>query len=196
MTINLREITIENHKKAERTTFLRRILKKTITPYQYYLYITNMFLMYCVLEEKAENLGVFINIESIKRTSRLREDIEELEAEYGFDTPIITDATYRYYEYIINDIEDDYQKILAHIYVRHMGDLSGGQVIKKLVPGSGKHYTFDVDVGALKANLSAKLSDDLGDEAKKCFDMIVDFLVELEEQVVKIENDDDLEQTY
>ena len=33
-------------------------------------------------------------------------------------------------------------KLYAHIYVRHMGDLSGGQMIKRKVPGLGKYYEF------------------------------------------------------
>jgi len=33
---------------------------------------------------------------------------------------------------------DDPHKVMAHVYVRHMGDLSGGQMIKKKIPGAGK----------------------------------------------------------
>ena len=31
---------------------------------------------------------------------------------------------------------------MAHIYVRHFGDLFGGQMMKKVVVGSGKMYDF------------------------------------------------------
>lgn len=182
-TDNLRELTLENHKRTERSAFLRRILKKDITPYQYYLYLSNQFLMYSILEDRADNLGIFNGIEEIKRTCFLRKDIEELENEYGFRTPVVTDAAQRYYEYILNDISEDYVKILAHLYVRHMGDMSGGQVIKKLVPGSGNHYKFDSDVETLKEKFRKKLDDTLADEARICFDMIGDFLEELEIQL-------------
>jgi len=195
MTNILRNITLDNHKRAERTAFLKRILKKTITPYEYYLYLTNMFLMYSILEDRASSLGVFNELEELKRSSNLREDIEELEHIYGFETPVVTDAAHKYYEYILNDISEDYQKLLAHIYVRHMGDLSGGQVIKKLVPGSGKHYSFDGDINLLKGKVREKLSDDLGEEANKCFDMIVEFLDELEQNVIGMENIDDMGKT-
>lgn len=183
MADNLRELTLENHVKTERSVFLRRILKRNITPYQYYLYLSNQFLMYSILEDRADNLGIFDGMEAIKRTGKLYQDLEEFENEYGFETPVVTNATQRYYEYVLNDIADDYIKILAHVYVRHMGDLYGGQIIKKLVPGSGNHYKFDGDVGALKAEFRTKLNDTLVDEARVCFDMIGVFLEELEMQV-------------
>jgi len=183
MTDNLKELTLENHRRTERSAFLRRILKKTITPYQYYLYLSNQFLMYSILEDQADNLGIFDTMEVIKRTNNMRQDLEELEQDYGFETPVVTDATQRYYEYVLNDIADDYIKIMAHVYVRHMGDLYGGQVIKKLVPGSGNHYKFEGDIDALKAKFRIKLNDTLVDEARVCFDMIGTFLEELEMQV-------------
>ena len=33
-------------------------------------------------------------------------------------------------------------KLYAHIYVRHMGDLSGGQMIMKKTPGPNRYYRF------------------------------------------------------
>lgn len=186
-TNNLRQLTLENHKKTERSVFLRRILKKEITPYQYYLYLSNQFLMYSILEDRADNLGIFNGIEEIKRTCNLRKDIEELEQQHGFKTPVVTDAAQRYYEYVLNEISEDYVKLLAHLYVRHMGDLSGGQIIKKLVPGSANHYEFDCEVESLKEKFREKLNDTLADEARVCFDMIGEFLKELEMQVNDLE---------
>ena len=47
---------------------------------------------------------------------------------------------------IATEVLRDYpEKIMAHIYVRHMGDLSGGQMIRRKVPGLGKMYKFDIN---------------------------------------------------
>jgi heme oxygenase len=51
-----------------------------------------------------------------------------------------------------------------------MGDLSGGQMIKKKVPGKGTMYEFDGEVNDLKTKIRAKIHDELADEAKICFD--------------------------
>ena len=62
---------------------------------------------------------------------------------------------------------------MAHIYVRHMGDLAGGQMIAKKVPGSGKYYQF-ADPEALKTAIREKLDDDMVDEARVCFAFAAD----------------------
>ena len=62
-----------------------------------------------------------------------------------------------------------------------MGDLSGGQIIKRYVPGSGTYYDFSEDVNVLKEKLRSKLNDLMAEEANKCFDMIYEMFEELEE---------------
>jgi heme oxygenase len=74
-----------------------------------------------------------------------------------------------YIKYIIS-IKDDPKKLLAHLYVRHFGDLSGGQMIAKRVPGSGSMYQFGDDPETIKTILRAKLDDSLADEAVVCFE--------------------------
>ena len=34
------------------------------------------------------------------------------------------------------------EKLYAHVYVRHLGDLSGGQMIKRKTPGPNRYYIF------------------------------------------------------
>jgi heme oxygenase len=50
-----------------------------------------------------------------------------------------------------------------------MGDLSGGQMIRKKVPGMGKMFDF-ADINAAKEVIRSKINDSMADEAKKCFD--------------------------
>jgi heme oxygenase len=174
----LKDLTQEHHKRAERTAFIHRMLKKEMTPYQYYVYLSNQFLMYTTLETAALNAHVLDGIREIQRAIPMCKDLKELEKEYGFEIPVHLKSTSTYMEYI-HKISNDPNKLLAHIYVRHMGDLSGGQIIKKYVPGNGEHYKFD-DIDNLKERVRAKLHDGLADEAKVCFDMVTSFMEELE----------------
>lgn len=176
---NLKELTHEQHKNAERSLFVKKLLKKEVTPYQYYVYLSNQFLMYTVLESCASDAGILTGIEEIKRGNAMAKDLQELEKEHGFEIPVHLKSTDEYMRYIYK-ISEDPEKLLAHVYVRHMGDLSGGQIIKKFVPGSGMHYQFDADVNDLKERVRAKLHDGLADEAKVCFNMIKGFMEELE----------------
>jgi heme oxygenase len=176
---NLKELTHEQHKNAERSLFVKKLLKKEITPYQYYVYLSNQFLMYTVLEHYASETGILSGIENIARGVAICNDLKELEKEYGFEIPIHLSTTQKYMTYI-HKIGEDSEKLLSHVYVRHMGDLSGGQIIKRFVPGSGNHYQFNEDVNELKEKVRAKLHDGLAEEAKVCFDMIKEFMEELE----------------
>ena len=176
---NLKDLTHEQHKNAERTLFVKKLLKKEITPYQYYVYLTNQFMMYIVLESYAEKENVLNGISDIKRAMNISNDLKELERDYEFEQNDILPSAGKYIKYI-HSIGDDPEKLLAHIYVRHMGDLSGGQIIKRFVPGSGKHYDFDGDITELKEKVRSKLHDGLADEAKVCFNMIKEFIEELE----------------
>jgi heme oxygenase len=69
----------------------------------------------------------------------------------------------------IMTIKDDPDKLMAHLYVRHLGDLSGGQMIAKKVPGSAKMYQFE-NKDQLKETIRARCTDAMADEAKICFD--------------------------
>ena len=62
-----------------------------------------------------------------------------------------------------------------------MGDLSGGQMIAKRVPGEGRFYKFDKDHNELKEMVRARLNDDMADEAKLCFDFATKMFIELGE---------------
>lgn len=177
---NLKELTQEQHRNAERSLFVKKMLKKELTPRQYYIYLSNQLLMYSMLEVCAEQAGVLDGIEDIKRSNAITKDLQELEKEFGFKIPRHLKTTGDYIDYI-KEIADDKDKLLAHVYVRHMGDLSGGQILKRLIPaGSGHHYQFDRDVNELKTAIRAKLHDGLADEARTCFAMIKTFMEELE----------------
>ena len=77
---------------------------------------------------------------------------------------------------------DDPNRLMAHVYVRHMGDLSGGQMIAKRVPGNGDMYKFgDIDINDYKDKIRAKCNDNMADEAKVCFDFATELFKELME---------------
>ena len=176
---NLKELTREQHKNAERSIFIKKLLKKEITPYEYYVYLCNQFLMYNLLEVCALSSGVLKGIEELIRSDAMSKDILELEVEYNFKNSPLLKSTFNYMRHI-HSISNDTEKLLSHVYVRHMGDLSGGQVIKRFVPGSGEHYKFETNVDLLKERVREKLHDGLAEESKVCFNMIKEFMEELE----------------
>jgi heme oxygenase len=177
---NLRELTKEAHRSAERTAFMNRMLKKQITPHQYFVYIKNQLFVYTTLEYYADEAGIFEgDMARLMRGPHLLDDVLQMEVENTFSEPPILESSHRYVEYI-KTIKNDRDKLFAHIYVRHMGDLSGGQIIRKLVPGPTNLYEFEGNIDYLKDLVRSKLHDGLEAEAKVCFSMVQKFLEELE----------------
>jgi heme oxygenase len=110
--------------------------------------------------------GLLTGLPDIRRAPAILADYLELH-DPKQEEPKILPATENYIKYILS-IKDAPQRLMAHLYVRHMGDLAGGQMIAKRVPGSGKYYQFE-NPDALKAAIRERLSDDMADEAKVCF---------------------------
>lgn len=176
---NLKELTHEQHKSAEKSLFIKKLLKQELSNWEYYVYLSNQFMAYAVLEQYASELGILSDLQEIKREENIAADLKELELEYNFEQAPIMESTFAYIKHI-HKIAEDQEKLLAHIYVRHMGDLSGGQIIKRYVPGAGKYYQFKTDTTDLKEKLREKLHDGMADEARLCFKLIKDIMVELE----------------
>ena len=170
--MSLREITKDLHTEAENTAFMKAVMadEMTIDRYSHYLY--QMIAVYGPVEFGCKMLGLFDNLPGVERLPGIYQDFIELQdssMHYVF-----TEETLAYNRYVLELLNDPYRKhlIKAHLYVRHLGDLFGGQYIKKLVPGSGKFYHFD-DVNGLRNAIRAELTDDLGDEARVAFEWAI-----------------------
>ncbi|MBO7969912.1 biliverdin-producing heme oxygenase, partial [Pseudomonas aeruginosa] len=83
----LKELTWENHQKAERTEHARKLLKG-MTPEEYHRYLYNQYVQYAALETIAKGEGVLEGIEHIARASSILADIIELETEYNISRDI------------------------------------------------------------------------------------------------------------
>jgi heme oxygenase len=86
----------------------------------------------------------------------------------------------RYLKYIKDELAPNPDRLFAHVYVRHMGDLAGGQMIAKRVPGSGTMYKFE-NGEELKNKIRSKLNDTMGDEANVAFDFAISLMKDMNE---------------
>jgi len=184
--MSLKELTWKYHQDAERTEHARKLLKG-MEPEEYHKYLCNQYEIYTVLEKQASDWGVLVGIENIKRADKILADIEELEAEnpdlikHADDEigELICRTTVDYIRYV-NKLTD-YNRLLAHIYVRHFGDMYGGQMIAKRNPGSGKMYEFE-NVDELKEIVRARLHDDMSNEANHCFKFAIRLFEDLNDE--------------
>jgi heme oxygenase len=178
--MSLKDLTWEHHKYAETRPFVKVLFSGKITPEAYATYLYNQHKCYDMLEAIAMMHGLMNDYPTIRRAPAILEDFNELWT--GKDMPAEVPSVKVYHDHLMS-IKDDPKKILAHLYVRHFGDLSGGQMIAKRVPGSGKYYQFDGDPVEIKNVLRAKLDDSLADEAAVCFKFAADMFDDLEKEV-------------
>ena len=178
MSLKLKELTWAHHQAAERRAFAKVLLSGKIEPKLYHKFLCCQYMNYQVLEAHAE---IPSHLMPIRRESRIWSDIRELEDMYDLEP----DGKYPqsvedYNKHILKLVENqDQHGLMAHMYVRHFGELHGGQMIKKRVPGSGKMYDFK-DPGVLIADVRARLNDDMAPEANRCFEFAMQLFEELD----------------
>jgi heme oxygenase len=163
----LKELTWEHHKEAERQEFVKVLLSGKIHPEFYATYLWNQHKKYDLLEALASLHGLLDELPGIRRKNKIEADFVELWKDNT--PPPILPAVDEYIAHM-RTIMDDAEKITAHLYVMHMGELSGGQMIAKKVPGSATMYQFDGDHTVLKDTIRAMTADSMAEEAGICFD--------------------------
>ncbi len=176
--MSLREMTAEKHKAAERQEFVKELLGGNITEERYATFLYNLHPVYNVLEAFAMVNGLLEDIPEVRRAPAIQEDYQELWKDTN--PPKLCPTVPKYMQYIKDELSSDPDRLMAHLYVRHMGDLAGGQMIAKRVPGSGKMYQFE-NVDELKNKIRAKLKDSMGEEANVAFDFAIDIMKDMNE---------------
>ena len=178
--MSLKEITKDLHTEAEKTKFAKLLLSGDITREDYANYLYQMTMIYPAIEYGCHLQGFLNDLPGIDRTTPIMLDYLELAGQSSHYPYKFLPSVKEYHNYLGEMIDDPTRRhlILAHLYVRHMGDLFGGQFIAQKVPGSGLFYKFD-NVDELKAVIYNKLTDDLGDEARVAFEWAIKIMREL-----------------
>jgi len=153
----LKEGTKDAHKAAETVHFVHEFIKGHVTWEVYAQFVVNLYHIYRALEEALDSneehplVDSLYFPEELQRTQSLREDAEFF---HGPDWEMKTAPSEVTCEYVerLRRVGKEFPELLApHAYTRYLGDLSGGQVLKraavrglKLVDdGNGvKFYTF------------------------------------------------------
>ena len=177
--MSLKDITSDLHHEAEKTKFAKLLLSGKIEKADYRNYLYNMMAVYDPIEWYNKRQGAFANMHDLPRLKAIYADFTELdECDYYYLTP--STLEYQAYLHALGNDPERKHLIRAHLYVRHMGDLFGGQIIKKQVAhiSSGKFYDFE-NADAMKMAIRQILTDDLGDEARVAFEYAIKMMKDL-----------------
>jgi heme oxygenase len=154
----LRERTADLHKKAERSGIIADILHGRADRDGYILMMRNLLPVYQALEHALQRLVASPVIAPIARPELARAnavaaDLAALAADWS-TWPLLPEAG-RYVDAIVRAAEGDGSRLIAHAYARYLGDLSGGQILRKLLarslglpPDTLSFYVF-ADIGDL-----------------------------------------------
>lgn len=179
--MSLKDLTRDKHEMAETKPFVSRLLSKDIEPQVYYVYLLNQYYIYRELEERLPLK--MLALEDIARSNCMLSDLVELEQKYKFkrDKELIMRSTVEYIAHVHRSITQNPRGLLAHLYVRHFGDMFGGAIISKnLTFSSRKTYEF-TNKSNLITKVRALLDDDMADDARDCFDWAMSLFDDLEE---------------
>ena len=171
--MSLKELTADKHREAETTQFMKAVFAKTLPRDHWVDFTYQKTLFYSTIEAAATQLGLMSDIEPIRRSALLAQDYNEM----AQGTRDYKPAVLAYHDYI-QTLTDPVQ-VMAHLYTWHMGDLFGGQMIKKLVDGPHSSLDF-LDPPVLIAAMRRKLSDDMAEEVNIAFDWAIQILKEYE----------------
>jgi heme oxygenase len=168
----LREGTAEVHREAERSTFVGRFVNGRLDRDTYSRHLLALHSVYTALEDGLERrredrrVGAFF-LPELWRRSALTTDLTFLRGpEWVNETPI---SSARLYAGHLAEIEETIPiRLVAHAYVRYLGDLSGGQMLKRMAArclglnGAGlSFYEFPEisDPPAFKADFRRRLDE-------------------------------------
>jgi heme oxygenase len=165
--MSLKEQTKDKHTEAERTPFMHATIKGKIPKEIWADYSYNKMLWYGAIETKARAEGLLDTLPGIDRSYALYQDAKEM---LNGDFPKFRQEAIDYHRYIL-DLPPG--KVAAHLYVWHMGDLFGGQMIKKILDYVPHRNLEFKDVDGLKIAIRSVLVGDLGEEACGAFDWAI-----------------------
>lgn len=171
----LRERTADLHTQAERSGIIADILRGRADRDGYVLMMRNLLPVYQALEHwlqrrAASPVVAPIARPELARANAIEADLAALAADWS-SWPVLPEAA-GYVDAVVRAAEGDGSRLIAHAYARYLGDLSGGQILRKLLarslglpPGALSFYDF-ADIGDLaqfKGDYRAAI-DRAGDE--------------------------------
>ncbi|MEB3310488.1 MAG: heme oxygenase (biliverdin-producing) [Snowella sp.] len=208
LATQLREGTKKSHSMAENVGFVKCFLKGVVEKNSYRKLVGNLYFVYSAIEEEMEKLREHpivsqIYYPELNRKQSLEKDLQFYYGPNWRQEVKISEAGQAYVDRIHEIAAKEPELLVAHSYTRYLGDLSGGQILKKIAQnamnlqdGGTAFYEF-ADISDEKAfkNKYRQAMNDLPidqataerivDEANAAFGMNMKMFNELEGNLIK-----------
>ncbi len=206
----LREGTKKSHTMAENTGFVSCFLKGVVDKSSYRKLVADLYFVYSAMEieigklrEQQHPVVGPVGFPELNRLDTLKQDLLFYFGENWLNVVNPTPAAQDYVERIHMLAKDCPELLVGHHYTRYIGDLSGGQILKKIAQKAMnldehnglRFYEFDRinDEKAFKLKYSATLdalpidqamADKIVEEANIAFQCNMNMFQELEGSLV------------
>lgn len=137
----LRDRTQDLHRRVERSGIISDVIKGQVEPRDYGLFLRNLWPAYQEMERGLERHRRFpgvrlIALPALYRGEALRQDLRAIAGDgWARSLPLLPEGQ-AYASRITAVAETDPQRLVGHAYVRYLGDLSGGQILRKILSRS------------------------------------------------------------
>ena len=213
MSVNLatmlREGTKKSHSMAENMGFVKCFLKGVVEKKSYRKLVMNFYFVYSAMEEEIERLQDHpvvskIYFPQLHRQQTLEEDLRFYFGSNWREEISISPAGKAYVDRIREVAKSQPELLVAHSYTRYIGDLSGGQILKKIAQkamnlsdGRGTAFYEFPDIPDEKAfknkyrqslnelPIDLETAEKIVDEANDAFGMNMKLFQELEGNLIK-----------
>ena len=137
LALKLREGTKKAHTMAENTGFIACFLRGTVEKSSYRKLVANLYYVYSAMEEEMHRLKDHpvmgkIYFPELDRKASLEHDLAYYYGPNWRSEIAASQATQAYVAQIKKVAQEDPELVIAHLYTRYIGDLSGGQILKKI----------------------------------------------------------------
>lgn len=213
MSVNLatmlKEGTKKSHTMAENMGFIKCFLKGVVEKQSYRKLAANLYFVYTAMEEEMERLKthpVLSNMyfPELNRKQSLERDLFFYYGPNWREDINLSPAGQKYVNRIHEIAQNQPELLLAHLYTRYMGDLSGGQILKNiaqrgmnLTDGEGTNFYEFHDIPDEKAfkdqyrhamnnlPIDQAMGEAIVEEANDSFHLNMEMFQELEGNLIK-----------
>jgi len=144
LAAQLRSATRTLHAEVERAGIMPGLLRGELPVPVYVALLRNLHAIYATLEQALTGLThdprtePFCRTELFRRTA-LETDLAALSPGHNWLELPVQEATKTYVARLLSAAKDDPVRLVAHAYVRYLGDLNGGQLLARTVSRLTEH---------------------------------------------------------
>jgi len=209
LATKLREGTKKSHTMAENVGFVKCFLKGVVEKTSYRKLVTQLYFVYSAMEEEMERhqehpILSRIYFPELNRKESLEQDLHYYYGNNWKNEIELSSAGQAYVQRIRDLSNNDPVLLVGHSYTRYLGDLSGGQILKRIAQqamnlsdGEGTAFYEFADIPDEKAfkntyrqamndlPIDEATADRIVDEANAAFGMNMQLFQELEGNLIK-----------